>query len=85
MTDPLDIYRSAKLLIDQHGEGVSIQAAMKADAMLDNDDLDGATVWRCIVVTRNEILCCGGIPMVCGKAANRRRSATVCKQQNLLA
>ena len=30
----LDIYRSAKLLIDQHGDEVSIEAAMRADAML---------------------------------------------------
>ena len=41
-TTDLDIYRSAKLLIDQHGEAAAIEAAMKADAMLDEGDLDGA-------------------------------------------
>ena len=35
MTTEIDIYRSAHALIDQHGEGAAIQAAMKADAMLD--------------------------------------------------
>ncbi len=30
----LDIYRSAKLLIDQYGDEASIEAAMRADAML---------------------------------------------------
>ena len=56
MTTDLDIYRSAKLMIDQHGEAAAIQAAMKADAMLDKGDLDGAAVWRrIVVVSQSEI------------------------------
>ena len=47
--------RSAKLLIDQYGEGAAIQAAMTADAMLDEGDLDGAAVWRWIVGAINDI------------------------------
>ncbi len=35
MTSEIDEYRSAKLLIDQHGEVAAIQAAMEAGAMLD--------------------------------------------------
>ncbi len=35
MTPDLDNYRSANILVKQHGEDVSIQAAMRADAMLD--------------------------------------------------
>ena len=31
MTSDLDIYRSAKLLIDQHGEDAPIIAAMQAE------------------------------------------------------
>ncbi len=52
----LDVYRSAKLLIDQHGDEAPIHAAMQADAMLDTGDLDGAAVWRRIVTAINELL-----------------------------
>ena len=41
----LDIYRAAKLLVDQHGAEAPIHAAMKADAMLEKGDLDGQRVW----------------------------------------
>ena len=41
----LDIYRSAKLLIDQHGADALIEAALKADELLDSGDLDGQAVW----------------------------------------
>ncbi len=55
MTSNLDIYRSAHALIQQHGEAAAIEAAMKADAMLDKGDLDGAAVWRRIVAAINEM------------------------------
>ena len=55
MTSKIDVYRSAKLLIDQHGEVAAIQAAMEADAMLDKGDLDGVAVWRQIVAAINEL------------------------------
>ncbi len=51
----IDIYRSAKLLIDQHGDAAAIEAAMKADAMLDKGDLEGAAVWRRIVAAINDL------------------------------
>ena len=55
MTSEIDVYRSAKLFIDQHGGEAAIQAAYQADAMLDKGDLDGAAVWRRIVAAINEI------------------------------
>ena len=55
VTSDLDIYRSAHALIQRHGEAAAIEAAMKADAMLDKGDLDGATVWRQIVAAINEL------------------------------
>lgn len=42
----IDVYRSAKLCIDQYGADASIHAAMKQDAMLERGDLDGVAVWR---------------------------------------
>ena len=41
----LDVYRSAKLLIDQHGADALIEAARRADALRDKGDLDGQAVW----------------------------------------
>jgi hypothetical protein len=55
MSSALDVYRSAHALIQQHGVAAAIEAAMKADAMLDKGDLDGAAVWRQIVAAVNEI------------------------------
>ena len=45
----IDIYRSANVLIRKHGEDAAIEAAMRADAMLDRGDLDGCAVWKRIV------------------------------------
>ncbi len=45
MTSDLDIYRSAKLLIDQHGEDAARDAAMRADALLEAGDMEGRRVW----------------------------------------
>ena len=45
MTSDIDIYRSAKILIDQHGDDAPIRAAQHVDAMLDRGDMDGRAVW----------------------------------------
>ena len=46
MTSELDIYRSAQLLVKILGQDAPIQAAMRADAMLDKGDLGGYAVWK---------------------------------------
>jgi len=44
--DNLDIYRSAKALIDQHGEfEAQLHAAQRADDLLEAGDMDGRRVW----------------------------------------
>ncbi len=43
MTSDIDIYRSAKLLIDQHGEDAGLETAMRAHAMLEKGDMEGET------------------------------------------
>ena len=45
MPDDIDIYRSAKLLVDQHGEDAPIFAAQQADACWERGELDGKAVW----------------------------------------
>ena len=41
MVSDLDIFRSANALVKQHGGGAPIEAAMRADAMLEKGDLEG--------------------------------------------
>ena len=52
----LDIYRSANVLVKQHGHDAPIHAAMRADAMLDKGDLDGYAVWRRVLRAVGELL-----------------------------
>ena len=40
-----DIWAAANLLIKQHGDDAEIHAAMRADAMLEQGDVAGQTVW----------------------------------------
>ncbi len=39
MIHDLDIYRSAQILIREHGEDAALEAAMRADAMLEKGDI----------------------------------------------
>ncbi len=45
MLTDLDIFRSAKILVEQHGADALIEAALKADELLDAGDFDGQAVW----------------------------------------
>ncbi len=56
MPDEIDIYRSAKLLIDQHGEDAPIFAAQQADRCLEAGDLDGKAVWMRVIGAIKELL-----------------------------
>ncbi len=47
--DDLDIWRSAKALIDNYGEDATIHAAMRADELLARGDMDGAGTWRRVI------------------------------------
>jgi len=55
MTGDKDIYRSAKLLIDRHGDDAVIEAAMMADKMLEAGDLDGLATWNRILRAIEEL------------------------------
>lgn len=52
----LNIYRSAKLLIDQHGDEAPIHAAMNADELMEAGDMEGRAVWLRIVKAVEELL-----------------------------
>ncbi len=55
MTSDIDIYRSANLLVKQHGEDAPIEVAMRADATLEAGDVDGYAVWRSILRAVGEL------------------------------
>ncbi len=55
MVSNLDIYRSANLLVKQHGEDAPIHAAMRADAMLEAGDLDGLAAFKRILRAIEEL------------------------------
>lgn len=44
-----DVYRAAKLLIDQNGEEAAIMASKRADQCLAEGDRDGQRLWMQIV------------------------------------
>jgi hypothetical protein len=45
MIAEIDIYRTAKLIIDQFGPGALIEAAMRQDQLSETGDLEGARTW----------------------------------------
>ncbi len=55
MASDLDIYRSANVLVKQHGPDAPIHTAMRADAMLEAGDLDGYAVWKRILRAVEEL------------------------------
>ena len=55
MPDEIDIYRSANLLIKQHGDDAAIFAAMQADSCLEKGDLDGKVVWQAVIKAIKEL------------------------------
>ena len=55
MIPDLDIWRSARVLVTQHGPDAPIKAAMRADAMLEAGDLDGYAVWKRVLKALREL------------------------------
>ncbi len=45
MTSDLDIYRAANELIKQFGDAADIEAAMRADELMEAGDMEGEAVW----------------------------------------
>ena len=45
MTDDLDIYRAAKLVIDRHGEDAVLFAEARAVVLAGEGDVEGGAIW----------------------------------------
>ncbi len=55
MISDLDIYRSANVLIREHGGEAALEVAQRADAMLAKGDVDGLAAWKRILAAIEEI------------------------------
>ncbi len=51
----IDTYRTANLLVKQHGEDAPIEVAMRADATLEAGDVDAYAVWKRILRAVEEL------------------------------
>ena len=55
MTSDLDIYRTASVLVKHYGEDAVLEAAQRADAMLEKGAIDGQRVWKRVLAAVKEI------------------------------
>ncbi len=56
MTSDLDIFRTAKLLIDQHGDDATSMAATMIREFIDLEDPEAIAVWGRILKAVKELL-----------------------------
>ena len=55
MTSDLDIFRTANVLIREHGDEADRAAAERADSFLEAGDMDGLAVWKRVLAAVKEI------------------------------
>jgi len=55
MTSDLDIYRTTNVLVKHYGEDAALEAAQRADAMLEKGCLAGQRVWKRVLAAVKEI------------------------------
>ena len=55
MVEEIEIWRAAKQFVERYGEDAGIEAAMRADAMLEAGDLEGQRVWQRILKAVDEL------------------------------
>ena len=55
MTDLIDIYRAAKLVIDRDGEDAQLYAAARTVVLAGEGDEEGAAIWRQITAAVEEL------------------------------
>jgi hypothetical protein len=55
MIDDPDIFRAAKILIDQHGADAATRASLRADELLAVRDVEGSEVWHRILEAIEEL------------------------------
>jgi hypothetical protein len=71
MTSPIDIMRCAKMLCDQYGAEADLIAATRADALLEQGELEGQRVWLKILEAIVEIRSAMPVPAANDNVAER--------------
>ena len=56
MIPDIDIWRAAQVMVKRYGQDAPIEAAARADEMLDQGDMDGFAVWHRITAAAEELL-----------------------------
>ncbi len=55
MLSDIEIWRAANQLIERYGECAEFEAAQRADAMLENKDVEGQAAWKRILAAVKEL------------------------------
>ena len=55
MIAELDIWRAAEQMRKLHGADAAIHAAVRADKLMDQSDIEGFTMWKRVVAALNEL------------------------------
>ncbi len=55
MITDLEIFRAANQLVKRYGQDAELEAAMRADAMLEAGDIEGQRVWKRILKAVDEL------------------------------
>ena len=55
MSDAIDIYRAAKLVIDNHREDAALYAMARTAVLAGEGDAEGAAIWRQITAAVEEL------------------------------
>ena len=55
MSDAIDIFRAAKLVIDRDGDEAALYAAARTAVLAGEGDVEGAAVWRQVTAAPEEL------------------------------
>lgn len=53
--EEIDIWRTAKILIDAHGEGAALEAAQRADHAIEDGNPEAESAWKRILKAITEL------------------------------
>ena len=56
MISDREIWQAASAMVKRYGEDAATEAAMRADELLAEDDLEGCAVWKRIMRAAEELL-----------------------------
>ncbi len=55
MIPNIDIWRSANVMVKRYGEDAALEAAKRADELLEAGDMDGCAIWKRIVAAVEDL------------------------------